>query len=351
MRRRRQALRATPTRTRCSRPRVTSSVPRRSSPSSSNDKPTIDALNEAGLEVSAVGNHEFDAGYDDLVNRVMAPYDATTNPQGGANWEYIAANVKLQGRRLARPRRRLDQGPSDGVEVGFVGAVTEHLPVAGLARRHRRHRGDRHRRRGQRRRPTTLEGRRAPTSSSCWSTRARQHGLAAMRRRPDAPRSAGSSTASTPTSTRSSPATPTWRTTAPSRCPAWAGTVPVTSAPWSLPASTARTSTSSSSRSTRHRRGPGQDPGRPQPEGRQRRPGNYTADAGRPRRSSTPPSPRPTSSVLVRWARSVRPFNRAKFAGGTRRTAVASRPWATWSLRSSAGPRATRSPVRRRSRS
>ena len=24
------------------------------------DKPTIDALNEAGLEVSAVGNHEFD---------------------------------------------------------------------------------------------------------------------------------------------------------------------------------------------------------------------------------------------------------------------------------------------------
>ena len=44
------------------------------------DKPTIDALNEAGLEVSAVGNHEFDQGYDDLVNRVMAPYDATTNP-------------------------------------------------------------------------------------------------------------------------------------------------------------------------------------------------------------------------------------------------------------------------------
>ena len=37
------------------------------------DKPTIDALNEAGLEVSAVGNHELDQGYDDLVDRVMAP--------------------------------------------------------------------------------------------------------------------------------------------------------------------------------------------------------------------------------------------------------------------------------------
>ncbi len=45
------------------------------------DKPTIDALNEAGLEVSAVGNHEFDQGYDDLVNRVMAPYNASTNPR------------------------------------------------------------------------------------------------------------------------------------------------------------------------------------------------------------------------------------------------------------------------------
>ena len=44
------------------------------------DKPTIDALNEAGLEVSAAGNHEFDQGYNDLLNRVMAPYDATTQP-------------------------------------------------------------------------------------------------------------------------------------------------------------------------------------------------------------------------------------------------------------------------------
>ena len=45
-----------------------------------NDKPTLDALNSAGLEVSAVGNHEFDQGYDDLVNRVMAPYDAGHQP-------------------------------------------------------------------------------------------------------------------------------------------------------------------------------------------------------------------------------------------------------------------------------
>ena len=47
-----------------------------------NDKPTIDALNEAGLEVSAVGNHEFDQGYDDLVNRVMADVRRDDEPRG-----------------------------------------------------------------------------------------------------------------------------------------------------------------------------------------------------------------------------------------------------------------------------
>ena len=74
------------------------------------DKPTIDALNEAGLDVSAVGNHEFDQGYDDLVNRVMAPYDAATNPLGGAEWQYIGANVKLKADGGDALDEHLDQG-------------------------------------------------------------------------------------------------------------------------------------------------------------------------------------------------------------------------------------------------
>ena len=100
------------------------------------DKPTIDALNEAGLEVSAVGNHELDQGYDDLVNRVMAPYDAVTNPYGGAQWEYIAANLKLKGtpQPAVAPSWIKEFGD---VKVGFVGAVTEELPAlvspAGIA--------------------------------------------------------------------------------------------------------------------------------------------------------------------------------------------------------------------------
>jgi 5'-nucleotidase len=90
------------------------------------DKPTLDALNEAGLEVSAVGNHEFDQGYDDLVNRVMKP-ESEANPDGGAQWKYIGANVKMRdtGADALDPTFVKDFG---AVQVGFVGAVTEHLP-------------------------------------------------------------------------------------------------------------------------------------------------------------------------------------------------------------------------------
>ena len=91
------------------------------------DKPTIDALNEAGLEVSAVGNHELDQGYEDLVDRVMAPYDPVDNPYGGAEWEYIAANLKVRATGdPAVPATWIKE--VGGVQVGFVGAVTEELP-------------------------------------------------------------------------------------------------------------------------------------------------------------------------------------------------------------------------------
>ncbi|WGX99244.1 bifunctional UDP-sugar hydrolase/5'-nucleotidase [Nocardioides sp. L-11A] len=94
----------------------------------SNDKPTIDALNAAGLEVSAVGNHELDQGYDDLIDRVMAAYDPTMNPEGGAEWEYVAANLKMRATGDdAVPASWVKE--MAGVDVGFVGAVTEALPT------------------------------------------------------------------------------------------------------------------------------------------------------------------------------------------------------------------------------
>ncbi|MBM9460080.1 ExeM/NucH family extracellular endonuclease [Nocardioides sp. zg-536] len=81
------------------------------------DAPTIDALNEAGLEVSAVGNHEFDAGYEDLVGRI----------QDRADWEYLATNVTEPDGRDELVERWTKT--MDGIEVGFVGAVTEDLPT------------------------------------------------------------------------------------------------------------------------------------------------------------------------------------------------------------------------------
>lgn len=90
------------------------------------DKPTIDVFNQMGLDVSAVGNHELDQGYSDLVDRVMAPYDATTNPKGGAEWPYIAANLDEPGDAdEIAPSWTTDVA---GVTVGFVGAITEDLP-------------------------------------------------------------------------------------------------------------------------------------------------------------------------------------------------------------------------------
>ena len=52
------------------------------------DKPTIDALNEAGLEVSAAGNHEFDQGYHDLLDRVMA----AVKPEQPVGWRELGVH-------------------------------------------------------------------------------------------------------------------------------------------------------------------------------------------------------------------------------------------------------------------
>ncbi|WGX99243.1 ExeM/NucH family extracellular endonuclease [Nocardioides sp. L-11A] len=83
------------------------------------DEPTIDALNAMGLDVSAAGNHEFDRGYTDLADRI----------RGLADWEYIAANLDYAP-DVAESDKLAETWTTtlDGVEVGFVGAVTEDLP-------------------------------------------------------------------------------------------------------------------------------------------------------------------------------------------------------------------------------
>ncbi|MEV8240669.1 choice-of-anchor I family protein [Microbacterium testaceum] len=80
-----------------------------------NDSPTIDTLKASGLDVSAVGNHEFDRGFADLTDRVLPEY-------GGGEYG-LGANVYKKGTK----EPALDEyaiKDVDGVRVAFIGTVT-----------------------------------------------------------------------------------------------------------------------------------------------------------------------------------------------------------------------------------
>jgi 5'-nucleotidase len=88
------------------------------------DNPTIDAMNAAGLQVSAVGNHEYDQGWSDLRDDVIGGADGHA-----AQWPYLAANVLLD----ETDEPAVETPPywvveTGGVRVGFIGTVTEDLP-------------------------------------------------------------------------------------------------------------------------------------------------------------------------------------------------------------------------------
>lgn len=81
------------------------------------DQPTIDALNAIGLDASALGNHEFDGGRDDLDNRIIP----------AADWDYLSANIyDTATGEPAYDEYYLQQ--FGDVTVGFIGAMTEELP-------------------------------------------------------------------------------------------------------------------------------------------------------------------------------------------------------------------------------
>jgi len=85
------------------------------------DQPTIDVLNALDLAASAIGNHELDKGYDDLVGRVIAD-------GGNARFAYLGANVYHAGTTTPAldEYALLDMG---GVTVAVVGAVTQETPT------------------------------------------------------------------------------------------------------------------------------------------------------------------------------------------------------------------------------
>ena len=82
-----------------------------------NDEPTIDALNAMGLDVTAIGNHEFDQGRADLDDRIIPNSD----------FPYLAANVYEAG-TTDPAYDEYFVAEVDGVRVGFIGALTQDMP-------------------------------------------------------------------------------------------------------------------------------------------------------------------------------------------------------------------------------
>jgi 5'-nucleotidase len=107
------------------------------------DEPTIEAMNLIGVEINGVGNHEFDEGGAELLrlqNGGSHPVDGDLDgdPFGGADFEFLAANVVVTGtgETLFAPYTVKEY---QGIPVAFIGMTLEGTPsivtpagVAGL---------------------------------------------------------------------------------------------------------------------------------------------------------------------------------------------------------------------------
>ncbi|MER5701287.1 bifunctional metallophosphatase/5'-nucleotidase [Micromonospora sp. NPDC002296] len=96
------------------------------------DEPTIELMGEIGLQVSSVGNHEFDEGVNELIRLNKGgchPVDGCQDGDGfaGAKFTYLAANTvsKKTGLPILPP---VDVKLVNGVPVGFVGVTLEGTP-------------------------------------------------------------------------------------------------------------------------------------------------------------------------------------------------------------------------------
>ena len=96
------------------------------------DEPTVEEMNSLGLDVTSVGNHEFDEGVDELLrlqNGGCHPTDGCQDGDGfaGADYPMLAANVvnKSNGKPILPPYKIRKVGK---VKVGFVGMTLEGTP-------------------------------------------------------------------------------------------------------------------------------------------------------------------------------------------------------------------------------
>jgi 5'-nucleotidase len=97
------------------------------------DEPTIEAMNEIGLDIASVGNHEFDEGSAELLrmqNGGCHPTDGCQDgdPFGGADFQYLSANVVREdtGKTLF-PAYEIRKFRN--VRVAFIGMTLEATPT------------------------------------------------------------------------------------------------------------------------------------------------------------------------------------------------------------------------------
>jgi len=90
------------------------------------DEPTIDAMNLLGLDLTSVGNHEFDKGTRELTRmqrggceKFATRQPCALEPFAGANFSYLAGNVVQRDGSTLFPATAVRQfGP---VKIGFIG--------------------------------------------------------------------------------------------------------------------------------------------------------------------------------------------------------------------------------------
>ena len=96
------------------------------------DEPTIEALSMMGLDISSVGNHEFDEGKDELLrmqNGGCHPLDQCQGPHPfvGAKFRYLAASTfeKSSGKTVFPP---YEIRAFEGIPVAFIGLTLKGTP-------------------------------------------------------------------------------------------------------------------------------------------------------------------------------------------------------------------------------
>jgi 5'-nucleotidase len=97
------------------------------------DEPTIEAMNQIGLDLSSVGNHEFDEGATELRRMQDGgchPVDGCLDGTGfaGADFQYLSANVVQEstGSTLFPP---YSIQSFNGAKVAFIGMTLEGTPT------------------------------------------------------------------------------------------------------------------------------------------------------------------------------------------------------------------------------